>query len=179
MQGYNFEMPAATSEPEVTLQPAATEEPVRAVYDGNISSSILEYFAGVYTRLTHNMVNLPDYLIVRTGQYEYRMYVGHMISDGVFDGVTKLYRYYGVTSGGYSVNYNYSSSEVISPNVDISGFSGYIYSSSDSFIPNPYIEESNPTHYISLVSLAILLGLCSVALFLWIKNIWETVHEKH
>lgn len=175
MPVFNFsDSPAPSVEPEVT--PAPTEG-LRAVYDGNISSSILEYFGAVYNRAYRNMVNQPDYIIVRVSQYDYRMYVGHMTSDGVFDGVTDVYRYYGSTSGAYNVSYHYSTSEIISPTVDISGANGYIYSSSDSFIPNPYIEGTQPIHYLSLTALALLLGLCAVALFLWIKNIWETVHD--
>ena len=51
---------------------------VEAVYDGSISSSVLNFFSGYYRNHYENQ----SYLILRDGQYTYRMYVGDIIPDG-------------------------------------------------------------------------------------------------
>lgn len=51
---------------------------VDAVYDGSISSSILNFFSGYYRNHYEN----ENYLIVRDGQYTYRMYVGDIVPNG-------------------------------------------------------------------------------------------------
>lgn len=51
---------------------------IESVYDGSISSSILNFFSGYYRNHYEN----DNYLIVRDGQYTYRMYVGDIVSNG-------------------------------------------------------------------------------------------------
>lgn len=51
---------------------------IEAVYDGSISSSILNFFSGYYRNHYEN----DNYLILRDGQYTYRMYVGDIVSNG-------------------------------------------------------------------------------------------------
>ena len=50
----------------------------KAVYDGSISSSVLNFFSGYYRNHYENQ----SYLILRDGQYTYRMYVGDIVPDG-------------------------------------------------------------------------------------------------
>lgn len=51
---------------------------IDAVYDGSISSSVLNFFSGYYRNHYENQ----SYLILRDGQYTYRMYVGDIIPNG-------------------------------------------------------------------------------------------------
>ena len=49
-----------------------------SVYDGSISSTILNWFSGYYSNHYENQ----NYLILRDSQYTYRMYVGDIVPNG-------------------------------------------------------------------------------------------------
>lgn len=139
---------------DVSSLPVESPSPdseVRSVYEGDISSSILQKLAAYYN--DHAQAG-DDYIIVRPSQNDYRLYYGGTITGTSCSGSTMV-RYYGSTSG-YSTYFNLSVTEDYSGSIDSTGYSGYIYSSIDSWLPNPYISDYKP-NYLGFVSLSLLL----------------------
>ena len=100
----------------------------KVVYDGSISSSILNFFSGYYRNHYENQ----DYLILRDGQYTYRMYVGDIVSNGNTCSVRNcdMITYY--SNSGYDYTPYYVVDTGVSAPVDITSgghLSTYVYSS--------------------------------------------------
>ena len=111
---------------QIDENPTPTPE-LRALYDGDISSQILEKLSGYYTEHSDRM-NPESYFITRNGNYDYTLYYGDISESGAISSC-KAVRYYGVNSGSYSIAFRLSVSELESGTVDLAGYSGYIYSS--------------------------------------------------
>ena len=102
---------------------------IESVYDGSISSSILNFFSGYYRNHYEN----DNYLIVRDGQYTYRMYVGDIVLNGKSCIVSNcdLITYH--SNSGYDFTPYYSVDTGVSSVVDITSggyLSSYVYSDS-------------------------------------------------
>ena len=100
---------------------------VEAVYDGSISSSILNFFSGYYRNHYEN----ENYLILRDGQYSFRMYVGDIVSNGKSCTVSNcdLITYH--SNSGYDFTPYYFVDTGVSAVVDITSgghLSTYVYS---------------------------------------------------
>ena len=100
---------------------------IDAVYDGSISSSVLNFFSGYYRNHYEN----DNYLILRDGQYTYRMYVGDIVSNGKSCTVSNcdLITYH--SNSGYDFTPYYFVDTGVSAVVDISSgghLSTYVYS---------------------------------------------------
>ena len=100
---------------------------VEAVYDGSISSSVLNFFSGYYRNHYEN----ENYLILRDGQYTYRMYVGDIVSNGKSCTVSNcdLITYH--SDSGYDFTPYYIVNSGVSAVVDITSgghLSTYVYS---------------------------------------------------
>lgn len=99
----------------------------KAVYDGSISSSILNFFSGYYRNHYENQ----SYLIVRDGQYTYRMYVGDIVPDGKSCTVRNCDMITYHSNSNYDYTPYYSVESGVSSVVDISSggrLSTYAYS---------------------------------------------------
>ena len=100
---------------------------VDAVYDGSISSSILNFFSGYYRNHYENQ----NYLILRDGQYTYRMYVGDIIPNGKSCTVRNCDMITYHSNSGYDFTPYYSVDTGVSAVVDITSgghLSTYVYS---------------------------------------------------
>lgn len=100
---------------------------VDAVYDGSISSSILNFFSGYYRNHYEN----DNYLIVRDGQYTYRMYVGDIIPNGKSCTVNNCDMITYHSNSGYDFTPYYFVDTGVSAVVDITSggqLSAYVYS---------------------------------------------------
>ena len=100
---------------------------IDAVYDGSISSSILNFFSGYYRNHYEN----DNYLIVRDGQYTYRMYVGDIIPNGKSCTVSNCDMITYHSNSGYDFTPYYFVDTGVSAVVDISSggqLSTYVYS---------------------------------------------------
>ena len=100
---------------------------IEAVYDGSISSSILNFFSGYYRNHYEN----DNYLIVRDGQYTYRMYVGDIIPNGKSCSVSNCDMITYHSNSGYDFTPYYFVDTGVSAVVDISSggqLSTYVYS---------------------------------------------------
>ena len=100
---------------------------IEAVYDGSISSSILNFFSGYYRNHYEN----DNYLIVRDGQYTYRMYVGDIIPNGKSCTVSNCDMITYHSNSGYDFTPYYFVDTGVSAVVDISSggqLSTYVYS---------------------------------------------------
>ena len=100
---------------------------IEAVYDGSISSSILNFFSAYYRNHYENQ----DYLILRDGQYTYRMYVGDIVPNGKSCTVRNcdLITYH--SNSGYDYTPYYLVDTGVSAVVDITSggqLSAYVYS---------------------------------------------------
>ena len=130
-----------TNIPIESVNPTADPAPeLRSLYDGDISSSILQKLSGYY--LEHSdKLNPEDYFIVRTGNNDYSLYFGDISESGVITSATRV-RYYAVNTGSYAAVYRLSVSELDTGSVDLDGYEAYIYSSYDSYLPSPYLAEN-------------------------------------
>ena len=100
---------------------------VESVYDGSISSSVLNFFSGYYRNHYEN----ENYLILRDGQYTYRMYVGAIVSNGKSCTVSNCDMITYHSNSGYDFTPYYFVDTGISAVVDISSggqLSTYVYS---------------------------------------------------
>ena len=100
---------------------------LEAVYDGSISSSILNFFSAYYRNHYEN----DNYLIVRDGQYTYRMYVGDIIPNGKSCTVSNCDMITYHSNSGYDFTPYYFVDTGVSAVVDISSggqLSTYVYS---------------------------------------------------
>lgn len=157
------------------VDPSPSPSPeLRALYDGDISSTVLEKLSGYYIEHS-DRVNPEDYFIVRQGQYDYILYYGDIESDGSINDATVV-RYYAVNTGSYAAAYRLSVSESTSGSVDLGGYSGYIYSSYESYLPSPYISTGKVSASASLwITIASCLFICAtVGLVIWR---WFNAHK--
>lgn len=100
---------------------------IEAVYDGSISSSILNFFSGYYRNHYEN----DNYLILRDGQYTYRMYVGDIVSNGKSCTVSNCDMITYHSNSGYDFTPYYFVDSGVSAVVDITSgahLSTYVYS---------------------------------------------------
>lgn len=100
---------------------------IESVYDGSISSSILNFFSGYYRNHYEN----DNYLILRDGQYTYRMYVGDIVSNGKSCTVSNCDMITYHSNSGYDFTPYYFVDTGISAVVDITSggqLSSYVYS---------------------------------------------------
>ena len=100
---------------------------IDAVYDGSISSSVLNFFSGYYRNHYENQ----NYLILRDGQYTYRMYVGDIVSKGNSCTVSNCDMITYHSNSGYDFTPYYFVDTGVSAVVDISSggqLSTYVYS---------------------------------------------------
>lgn len=100
---------------------------IEAVYDGSISSSILNFFSGYYRNHYEN----DNYLILRDGQYTYRMYVGDIVSNGKSCTVSNCDMITYHSNSGYDFTPYYFVDTGVSAVVDITSgghLSTYVYS---------------------------------------------------
>ncbi len=100
---------------------------IEAVYDGSISSSVLNFFSGYYRNHYEN----KNYLILRDGQYTYRMYVGDIVPNGKSCTVSNCDMITYHSNSGYDFTPYYSVDTGVSSVVDITSgghLSTYVYS---------------------------------------------------
>lgn len=158
-----------TLEP-VDETPAPTPE-LRALYDGDISSSILEKLSSYYTEHS-DPLEKEDYFIVRQSQYDYLLYYGEISSSGAIADAT-IVRYYAVNTGSYAATYRLSVSEATSGSVDLSGPSAYIYSSYDQYLPSPYIVTGKNSVsmglWVSVMSCVVICATVAIVVWRWLN----------
>lgn len=133
---YETNIPIESVDPD----PSPTAE-LRALYDGDVSSQILQKLSGYYIEHSDKL-NPEDYFIVRTGNNDYSLYYGEISANGTITSATRV-RYYAVNNGSYAAAFRLSVSELGSGSVDLDGYEAYIYSSYESYLPSPYIAENN------------------------------------
>ena len=100
---------------------------IDSVYDGSISSSVLNFFSAYYRNHYENQ----NYLILRDGQYTYRMYVGDIIPNGKSCTVRNCDMITYHSNSGYDFTPYYFVDTGVSAVVDISSgghLSTYVYS---------------------------------------------------
>lgn len=100
---------------------------IEAVYDGSISSSVLNFFSGYYRNHYEN----ENYLILRDGQYTYRMYVGDIVPNGKSCTVSNCDMITYHSNSGYDFTPYYFVDTGVSAVVDITSgghLSTYVYS---------------------------------------------------
>ena len=100
---------------------------IESVYDGSISSSVLNFFSGYYRNHYENQ----SYLILRDGQYTFRMYVGDIVSNGKSCSVSNCDMITYHSNSGYDYTPYYSVDTGVSAVVDITSgghLSTYVYS---------------------------------------------------
>lgn len=141
----------APSDPVSTETILQSEDPERAVYDGDISDSILAKLSAYY-----NEHGSGDYCIYRPSQYSYILLYGSY-SNGSYTGTRVTY----TLSGNYYSSASLSVSGISNFQPDLSGSTGYIYSNADQFLPSRYIDgHSRSTQlYMHVSTVCIALGL--------------------
>ena len=152
---YETNIPVESLDPT----PSPTAE-LRALYDGDVSSTILQKLSGYYIEHSDKL-NPEDYFIVRTGNNDYSLYYGNISETGSITNAIRV-RYYAVNSGSYTAAYRLSVSQLGSGSVDLDGYEAYIYSSYESYLPSPYIAENN-TPVRGGFFTAVLMVLCACA----------------
>ena len=89
---------------------------IEAVYDGSISSSVLNFFSAYYRNHYENQ----NYLIIRDSQFTYRMYVGDIIPNGKSCTVRNCDMISYHSNSGYDYTPYYFVDTRVSPALDIS-----------------------------------------------------------
>lgn len=122
--------------PEPTQEVFSEEIDYRAVYDGDVSDSILRKLSAYYN---DNAQLGQDYVILRESQYVYVLAFGDE-ENHHFTGTIVRY-----TSSTYTADCTVSVSRG-TYYADLSGDTGYIYSSCDGYLPSAYISKTERYH---------------------------------
>lgn len=156
---------ALPTEAEPVVTPEASEDPVeRAVYEGDVSDAYLAKLSSYYN--SHAKVNTP-YVICRPSQYRYLLVYGDTNDYQRFTNATVVEI---ELTGSY---YNNSVVEVtngVTYNVDTTGNTAFVYSSSDDFLPSRYISSDIKTTPVFLYLL-----FCIVFIYALYKFIYKIV----
>lgn len=131
---FDDEMRDVTPEPtaEPTAEPTEIIEE-RAVYDGDVTDSILRKLSAYYN---DNSDTGADYVILRESSTDYVLAYGS-VSNHTFTGT--IVRYH--TQQSYQSTDCTVSVSTGTYNADMTGDTGYIYSSLAGFLPSYYINE--------------------------------------
>lgn len=161
--------PSFTPEPSFT--PVPTEEPVidRAVYDSDISDSILAKLSAYYNEYGKDQT----YAIYRSDQYHYYLVFGVYNNGRFSDAIQAAY----VVSSAYNGSTTFSVSSG-SYNPDLTGSTGYIYSNiSESYIPSRYIDsqERYSLKMTSVMTVILVLGFLLSVLLVWTRRLRRSV----
>lgn len=140
-QTENNEFPNTTPFPSDSPVPVSEVDQVdnsegyedRAVYDGDISDSILAKLSAYYNE--HG--DEEEYVILRVDQYNYYLVFGDY-NNGLFSNATTVLYH---SQSSYSTNdCRVTVQNGVQYRPDLTGDTGYIYSSLPSFIPSRYIS---------------------------------------
>lgn len=160
----NIVIPTTSSEPvfvDSSDDPIFVYSEDRSVYDGDISDGILSKLSAYYN--AHAPINMP-YVIYRPSQYYYRLVYGYTNNYITFNSCTvvEYYSYSSYASNDVTVTV----SEYQNFTVDLTGDTGYIYSSSESFIPSRYIN-SDRINSIGVLAVCILIAFFVMSRFIF------------
>lgn len=143
MDNVKIFTPDPTDPAPIVVDP--TFEPVensqideRAVYDGDISDGILAKLSSYYR--DHGS---GDYVIYRIDQYHYQLVYGDFDGTVFTDATIVSYS----IGGSYQQTASVSVSNSSSFRPDLTGSTGYIYSSYDAFVPSRYIDLHEMSSY--------------------------------
>lgn len=148
------------------MLPETTNVPERIVYDGDVSDTILAKLSAYY----NEHADQEEYVIYRADQYNYYLVYGSYNNGQFTNATTVLYH----TQSGYNtVDCTVTVSTGISVRPDLTGDTGYIYSSLYSFLPSRYIslQEKQVKKGSMVVTVCIVLGLLVAIIGLWVKRI--------
>lgn len=157
----------------------STDDPsVRALYTGDISTSIQERFTALIVERYSDRMCFPDfnYFSVRNSDSTYTLYCGDIDVDGKINDAD-VYQYQQVSAGGYSTAWTWSESHASNGRVDLSGYSGYIYSSYEDYQPLRGFPQAKIDSQSHMLLTFILMFAVIVALGSLIKG-WFNVKEK-
>lgn len=104
------------------------------VYNGDVSDSILAKLSAYYTE--HATFNTP-YAIYRPSQYEYILVYG--ATEDYHNWTNATVVSYNSSQSNYNSYFYLDVTEDVSYTSDLTGYTGYIYSSSSDFVPSRYI----------------------------------------
>lgn len=148
-------------------------EPSRAVYDSDISDSILAKLSAYYREHADGDA---DYAIFRSGQYQYYLVFGDYSSGTFSDSTLVSYtiEYSGYQTTGARV---YVSTGTYTP--DLSGSTGYVYSSVPGYLPSRYIEQRalSSIRYQHVTSVVICLCFILCVIGLWMGSFRRRLHR--
>lgn len=159
--------PTQQSTPEPTeMLPIATNEPERSVYDGEVSDTILAKLSAYY----NEHADQEEYVIYRADQYNYYLIYGDY-NNGQFTNATSVL--YHTQSYYNTVDCTISVSTGVSARPDLTGDTGYIYSSIDTFLPSRYInsQEKQVKKGSMVITVCVVLGLLVAIIGIWFKHI--------
>lgn len=137
----------------------------RIVYDGDISDSILAKLSAYYNENADG----ETYVILRPDQYNYYLVYGDY-ANGNFTNATIVH--YHSQSGYNTVDCTVTVSQG-SYRPDLTGDTGYIYSSIPEYLPSRYIDSRGRYANKSLVmsSVVLVLALCICIIGIWVSGI--------
>ena len=78
------------------------------IYEGNISTSLTDYFSDILLKVPPTL----NYVLIRSGQYTYVMYVGDFEWDGVTFSAATADVYSIITSSSYNSYYTFNVSTI-------------------------------------------------------------------
>lgn len=124
-----------------------------SVYNGDISDTVVAKLSAYYSE--HAPFNTP-YAIFRPSQYEYILVYGSTEDYHSWTSATVVHYY--TSQSGYNQGYYFDVEPGVNYTSDLTGFTGYIYSSSDDFIPSRYIGNDRvSTFFLAGIFVAVLL----------------------
>lgn len=162
-------------DPAVTSNPETKEnfflEASYSSYPGDVSTSVLSKFLEIYFS-KHDIISPyeepQDFVILRTGQYSYKMIVGEYSGNGYFSSPVVVYDYYRESEENYNSVYSWEESqlsETVFVNLDYNN--GCIYGNIEGvIIPSGYDEHfsisSTNSFMLSLLLLLCMAFVCAV-----------------
>ncbi|MCR4718792.1 MAG: hypothetical protein K5768_04095 [Firmicutes bacterium] len=159
-----IEPTTAPVEPSDALRSEEIEE--RAVYDGDVSDTILAKLSAYYREYADGEV----YCIYRADQYNYYLIFG-AYENGTFSEATVVQ--YHVQSNYTTIDCQVTVTEDRTIRPDLSGDTGYVYSNIQGYLPSRYIDSKAISTQKSshVVTICIVLCMIVAIIGIWFHKI--------
>lgn len=130
------------------------------IYDGTISTSMLDYFSDILTKVNP----LKNYVLIRSSQYIYLLYVGDFEWDGNRFSCDSAEVYSITTNSGYNSHYTFNQSTI----TDLTIIPGDYLIYSD-LGPYPVLRDPAETWSFAICVLISILLFCNLlrSILLW------------
>lgn len=150
--------------PSETAEQASEGEQLRNVYDSDVSSTVLQKLSAYYN---DHAGPFDRYIIFRSDQYTTRLIYGGASSPTSWTGATEVIYQTSSNFNGFTTFSHGRSGSITLSSSDLSGSTGYIYSSFADYPSSYYVETSR---VMPLLMTMLLISAIGFVVYRWIHS---------